>query len=1089
MRKNFLLLFLMALMPLAGWAQFSVGNYLKKDNYIYEITQQAVGSTPGRVELLGILDGMNPVDANKALVLEGKVTMQIVGGDSFDFIVDFARPDALKKTYTYVNYATAPTEVGAFAGMTTAESVVIPKEFLTIKATTFVGYTNMKSISFEANSEVTTIENGSFSTTQISTFDFSNCAKLTTIGNGVFVEASPAINSYVKTITLPANSEALTNIGTAFQRLPNLTAINNLDQSKITTVAANAFDGDAKLETLALPGTVQTIAANAFVNSGIKNLTIDVTSLNDATVGNVYGASVAKLQSLTLKGVLSGTLKPQAFQGCTNLATLNTTDFTIAGAGKIGANAFENCTSLTSLVISSIKGTDNTTRAIIDAQAFKGCTKLSTITINELEFATIGTEAFANCGTHTSVTAAALTLGDMKDVIISGTATTNGAFYNNTKLSQISFGESEGLNIQTFAFENATSAIAAPTATLVFGDAKTLTIAADAFNGASKLLSATFGDLEGSTIGGDAFVGAAKLETVTIEDITNGVIGDGAKAVFPALKAVTIGSIKSEANATIIAAKAFTYKDVSGATFTQTEGASLETVAAATNAMIAAGAFDFSAVATVGAGHVDPVAVIGEIKTAMTMGVGALKGNRIAKITFDGNIAAGALDAMIVKDGAGVSTALLQLTTLIFNGEIGAAGIGTYAFQDLPAVATITFNGKMAAGAVAAGAFENLLADSQIEYTYNGADIDLTANPFAKQAFKVGSATGNPRIIKFAVTNTDLKAKYQDAGAGLGTDGTFDVYLAYFYVPVVTDLSFKVYPDLANDASTAWARWELGYRVDPDVTGTLASGTNLVIKRVQQIDGTHNAKITVYGTYTDEDEALNASTVYMVPLKAENGYYHIPGTNKTTLIVKVENKGADFTETSYKVKVNQTGYDAYDANVTATGAGSIWPGLVNKELYVANNIMTNQQLIDKQATDAASADASGVYGYFHAARTVNDVDIYRGGTTDIVENLYIMNNPAKNKGFRIDKNEISSTNNAYINVGWYYMLLKKYTGEPAAARVVWMGEDENVTAILGVKKNVKKFEADAIYNLQGVRVDNTVKGQVYIMNGKKFIAQ
>ena len=36
---------------------------------------------------------------------------------------------------------------------------------------------------------------------------------------------------------------------------------------------------------------------------------------------------------------------------------------------------------------------------------------------------------------------------------------------------------------------------------------------------------------------------------------------------------------------------------------------------------------------------------------------------------------------------------------------------------------------------------------------------------------------------------------------------------------------------------------------------------------------------------------------------------------------------------------------------------------------------------------------------------------------------------------------------------------------------------------------MKKFEADAIYNLQGVRVDNTVKGQVYIMNGKKFIAQ
>jgi len=1089
MKKNFLLLFLMALMPLAGWAQFAVNNYVPKGNFIYKITQAADGATPGKVVLYGIRDGQNPVDAQKALNLEGKITIAIVDGPSFDFIVDYANEEALRKTYNWTSYTAAPTEVGAFAGMVNAESVVIPKEFLEIKANTFVGYTNMKSISFEANSEVTTIASGSFSTTQISTFDFSNCSKLTAINNGVFVEAAPAINSYVKTIKLPLNSEVLTTIGTAFQRLPELTTITNLDKSKITTVAANAFDGDAKLETLALPGTVQTIAANAFVNSGIKNLTIDVTSLNDATVGNVYGASVAKLQSLTLKGVLSGTLKPQAFQGCTNLATLNTTDFTIAGAGKIGANAFENCTSLTSLVISSIKGTDNTTRAIIDAQAFKGCTKLSTITINELEFATIGTEAFANCGTHTSVTAAALTLGDMKDVIISGTATTNGAFYNNTKLSQISFGESEGLNIQTFAFENATSAIAAPTATLEFGDAKNLTIAADAFNGASKLLSATFGDLEGSTINGDAFVGAAKLETVTIEDITNGVIGDGTKAVFPALKTVTIGSVKSEADAIVIKTAAFKYANVSGATLSLANNKSLETVAAATKALIDAGAFDFALIdGSVGAPFVAPVATIGEIKTAKTMAAGALKGDKIAKIIFNGNIAAGALDAMIVNGNTAV-TGLTLLNTIIFNGEIAAGGITANAFASLPAIMNITFNGKMAAAAVANGAFEGLLTDSQVLYAYNGDDLDLTVNPFGKQAFKAGSASGDARIIKFAVTNTDLKAKYQEAVAGLTTDGAFDVYLAYFFVPVVTDLSFKVYPDLANDASTAWARWELGHRVDADVTGTLASGDNLVIKRVQQVDGTHNAKITVYGTYTDEDDALNASTVYMVPLKAENGYYHIPGTNKTTLIVKVESTAA-FTETSYKVKVNQTGYAAYDANVTATGAGSIWPGLVNKKLYVASNIMTNQQLIDHQASDAANADATGVYGYYHA---LNTPDIYRGTygltTQAISNNLYIMSNPAKNKGFRIDKNEVSSTNNAYINTGWYYMLLKKYTGEPAAARVVWMGEDENVTAILGVKKNVKKFEADAIYNLQGVRVDNTVKGQVYIMNGKKFIAQ
>ena len=1228
MRKNFLILMLLSLLPLASWAQFSVGNYVPKGNFVYEITQAADASTPGKVVLYGIRDGYNPVDADKALNLEGKITIAIVDGPSFDFVVDYANANALRNTFNWTSYTVAPTLVGAFAGMTTAESVVIPKEFLEIKQNTFDGYTSMKSISFEANSEVTTIESGSFSTTQIRTFDFSNCSKLTAISNGLFVEASPAINSYVETITLPANSEALTDIGTAFQRLPNLTAINNLDQSLITTVVADAFNGDTSLEALALPGTVQTIATDAFKGSGIENLTIDVTSLDDTNAGQVYGTAagdLSTLRSLTLKGVLSGTFKPQAFKGCDELQTIDMTDMTING-GTIGDNAFENCVRLTSLtfnditegtignaafkgcarlasvVFGAITGTD-ALDALIDDSAFENCPKLATITFGNLEHVTIDQDAFKKAtdssasspapaltfGTLTDVdinasafegctkltaitfgaadglniaskafagctsgaTTATLTFDTLKDVVITGTATGTGAFYNTTKLAAITFGESENLNIQTFAFENTASAISTATATLEFGDAKNLQIGVSAFKGASKLqtitfgnieddatpsveiaanafenttglqtltfgnltdveikgdafnaatsalagtdvATATFGDLVGSTIESSAFDGATKLESVTIGDMTNSVIGDGSGAVFPALAAATIGSIKMGTDNTAIGISAFTFKNKSAivVNLASASGKSLETVAAATNALIDAGAFDFQSV-TGATSFVYPVINIGEIKTTMTMDNGALKGNNIAKLVFKGNIAAGALDAMIVCDNSNAATNLTLLNTIIFNGEIATGGITANAFASLPAVMEITFNGKMAAAAVAAGAFEGLLQDSQVLYAYNGDDLDLTVNPFAKQAFKAGCTSADTRIIKFAVTNADLKAKYQDATAGLTTDGDFDVYLAYFYVPTVTDLSFKVYPDLANDASTAWARWELGARVDADVTGTLTTGTDLVIKRVQQVDGSHNAKITVYGTYTDEDDALNASTVYMVPLKAVNGYYHIPGSNKTTLIVKVEST-ADFTETSYKVMVNQTGYDAYDANVTTTGAGSIWPGLVNTDLYVASNIMTNQQLIDKQAADAANADATGVYGYYHAERTksgdATSVDIYRGGTA-IAENLYIMTDPSKNKGFRIDKNEISSTNNAYINTGWYYMLLKKYAGEPAAARVVWMGEDDNVTSILGVKKNVKSADNDGIYTLQGVRVDEMQKGKVYIVNGKKYIAK
>ena len=1165
MRKHFLILMLLALLPLAGFAQFQHDNYVRSGNYIYQIKDASDGVNPGTVKLIGIIDGKNPVDAEtKVLTLKGKISINVDEEYSVDFYVNDADENAIKKTYSWHGFATPPTIVGDFAGRVEAKSVVIPKEFLKVKANFFYGYTNMNAISFEENSEVTEIESGAFNTTQIKTFDFSNCSKLATLTGGVFVEANPAINSYVTTITLPEQSEALIDISTAFQRLPNLKTIENLDKSLITTVVANAFKGDANLETLALPGTVQTIANGAFAGSGIKNLTIDVTSLDDAAAfanGNYYTTTAydalavpddyKTLKTLTLKGTLSGTLTAKAFQNCVNLESITMTDLIING-GTIGANAFENCTKLASLNFTNgISGIDALNRAVIGADAFKGCTKLAEITFGNLTHVTISDNAFKSCasaatlastatktlsfGTLTDVDInasafegcaklatinfgaaddlqiktnafkgcatndnATLTFSTLKDVEIAGTATGTGAFYNTTKLSAISFGASENLAIQPFAFENTASAGTAEAYTLNFANAKGLAIGESAFKDAAQLSYVEFKDIENSTIADAAFVGATRLATVTIDDVTDSKIGAGTAAVFPAVKTVTIGAVKNTSataiDQTLIAAKAFTYDSQSGATLILgKDKAALETVAGAANVLIAAGAFDFS---NVGAVVKNPVITIGELKTAKVFAAGALKGSKIAKITFDGNIAADALDAMIVKDNAGVTAGLTALETLDFNGEIAAGGIANGAFANLPAVMTITFNGKLAAGAVADGAFDALVGvdgdpanSSQILYTYNKADIDLTVNPFDKQAFNTTAVLGDDRIIKFAITNEELKAKFMDPVDGLETDGAFGVYLAYFFVPVVVDNSFKVYPDLANAASTAWARWELGHRVDANVTGSLTANTDLVIKRSQKIDDTNDAKITIYGTYTDEDDALKTSTIYLVPLKVTNGYYYIPGTNKTTLIVKVENP-TNFTDASYKVKVNED-----LTNHPYDGAkNSIWTGLVNTELYVANNIMTNQQLIDKQATDAASTDATGVYGYFHAARTAADINIYRTGTK-VAEDLYIMSDPSKNKGFRIDMMPITSSNNAYINTGWYYMLLKKYKDltTTTAAHVVWLDDatEGEITGILTVKDNAKNVAAksEGIYTLQGVRVSEMQKGNIYIVNGKKYIAK
>ena len=1272
MRKHFLILMLFALLPLAGWAQgggiLAPNSYFKNGNFVYKVlTSPVANGAAGTAQLVGVRDGYNPV-VNGALQLDGNFSI-VVLEDKYSLVVTSTSADALRNYYDIE--AGALVNKGEFTAKTTATSVVIPKEFKTIVKNTFVGYTNLASISFEEGSVVETIESGAFTTTQISNFDFSNCSKLKTIQAGLFVEEIGGVkqmNSYIETISLPIGSEVLTSIGTAFQNLPNLTALKNLDQTKITTVAAEAFNNDTKLETLALPATVQTIAATAFQGSGVKDLTIDVTSLNDLTAGNVYGTSLTTLEKLTLKGVLAGKFKSKAFEACTKLATVDMTDMTITGGtigadafkgctalttltfnditeGTIGANAFDGCTALTSVEFKDIAGTE-IKDALIDDNAFAGCLKLGTIKfgnlthvtidnsafalaaaptatateltfgeltdvdinasafagftkMNKIEFGktdgvNIATLAFANCTSGLAATATA-TLEfktSMKNVIIAGGATTTGAFYNTANLSSIKFAASENLTIQTYAFEN--TAKAGLAASLNFGDAKNIIIgdyafsgmtkaetitfgnieddavpsvelAANAFAGATNLMSltfgdlkdvtisgnaflnassaltstdfaeATFGDLKGTTIEDGAFAGATRLATVTIGDVTNNsVIGTTTTptGVFPALHTATIGTINGNDN--VIGVKAFTFGNYTGAkmNLASESGKFLQHVSGG-GQLIAADAVDF--VATTGVGFTSftaPVVNIGEIKTADALAAGALKGSTISTINFKGDIAANGLNNMIIVDNNGVATAL-ALNTLVFDGAIAAAGIRANAFASLPAVMTITFNGKLAAGAVDAGAFEKLVANSHVTYAYDEDDIVLTASPFAKRVFDntsdiTGAATIAaidvilPRVIQLSITNEALKAKFFEAtpSAGLGTDGAFDIYRVIVVMPtppVPADWSIIAYQNQANEPNVAWARWEFGAKA---LNETVAPGKEITIQRVQNSYKTSDPdaaavtgtiRVTLYGTYTEEDDFNQKSSIYMVPLKAVDGKYVIPGTNYETLIARVELKSGNF-QTN-----NNDGIVKVAVTQTNTSNSSIWGQLTNTELFCASNIMTNQQLIDKTAVDAATdiaamkgatgVDNAGDYlaeattldasGIFHSERncsTIGGVNIYRSTTvgsdeSKVAESLYRMRDPKALRGFEIVKDEIKK-GGAYIGTGVYYMLLKKYENAPAYAHVVWL-DDDQATGIFGVKSDVKNISTvdNAVYTLQGVRVTQLNKGQLYIMNGKKFIAK
>lgn len=933
-----MLLGLLAMFGSNAFAQIHVGEKFPDGNFVYEVTTAAVANgDAGAVKIIGVREGKNPI-ADGALVLKPTCSATVFE-DVYLFKVTAFDGDALRTVRKIDG-----TKVGTFTDQVNATSVEFPRYIKAIPATALDGYTNMKTVTFAANSELVSVASGAFATTQITTFDFGNCKKLAGLGNDVFVQAGK-INSFITEVTLPGTT-LFKSIGAAFANLTSLTTINGLENSSVQEIIANAFDNDTKLTTLTLPKTVQTIANNAFENSGIETLTIDVTAL--ATLGSgakVYGATNV-LKSLTLKGDLGGVIGIDAFKGATKLETLNLKDLNFASKGQIAGGAFEGCNNakFTSVVLGNIMD-QPTAGWTIAANAFKDCTNIESVTIGNISSA---------------------------------------------------------------------QAIAA-----------------------------------------DAFVGCTKLATVTVGNI-NAVSAIDSKAFGKDLKTVTVGTVKAGGEA--ILAGAFTYGDFSGATLSLANGTG-EFVSSddALTAVIAAGAFDFSAVVNAGAlvGFVYPTVTIGEIRSqGGAFAAGALKGDNIAKITFNGDIAKNGLNAMIIEGTCTVDE-------LVFNGAIGIGGIASNAFADLLSVMTIDFNGELAAGAVAANAFKALPAGSLINY--NKAELtDATVNPFDMTAFSTTYTALNVRTIELTVINEDLLANYKDAFEGLGHNGgDFEIYEVKFYVaptPPVDYNKFYVYQE--GTSKTAWARyWNTDWT---DTNPTTPTVKDKLIPRYQTVEGGATVKLTLYGTYTDDPGAANdAPTVFMVPLKAIDGFYELDATSLAAadeaVIVKAEIIG----DGSFADKDIELSYTTTIAN------DSWWGGLTNTELYVNPSIITNQQLIDKTVA------IPGI------------VDIYAGGT-NVAYDLYVMNDPSKKyNGFRIDKNEISKAKKTYIGEGWWYMMLRKTTA--AAARIVWM-DDADATAIYGVKE-IKTVENGAIYTLQGVRVKSVNKGQIYIQNGKKFIAK
>ncbi len=173
----------------------------------------------------------------------------------------------------------------------------------------------------------------------------------------------------------------------AFYQCGNLRYIN-LQDTNISTVGADAFNGCRKLMSIAFPARVNSIADRAFQDC--TALTELVFPENITFIGEMAFRNCESLTSVRLPVDLT-TIGKNTFAGCVNLTELILPEELF----YIGGGAFQNCESLTGVSLPASVD-------YIGSEAFDGCVSLETISIPDT-CSHIGAKAFCRCQSLKSV--------------------------------------------------------------------------------------------------------------------------------------------------------------------------------------------------------------------------------------------------------------------------------------------------------------------------------------------------------------------------------------------------------------------------------------------------------------------------------------------------------------------------------------------------------------------------------------------------------------------------------------------------------------------------------------------------------------
>ena len=361
-----------------------------------------------------------------------KVSTYYVANGNTDFVIEDGVLFSADKTLLYCYPPSKPgssytipnsvTRIGdhAFQNAQFVASIHIPQNVEAIGSNAFRQLSNLSTLTFDANSKVN----------YISDLAFRGCSKLkvvtlpkgiTSLG-AVFYECEN-----LEVINVPANSKLTSIYAGAFSTNRKLKAFNFEGECKLNRIGFNVFGGLKELTAFSIPKSVAYIDANAFIGcEKLATVTFDpnaviqkigegafadcgITSINiPKKVVKIEREAFLKCEALTTISITKATtsISPEAFKYCSKLTAINVDKDNEMYSSIDGYLLSKNKQEL--MIFPPGKANDRFTLLPpsiikIGDYAFYDCKKLKNVTIpNKVKH--IGKRAFGLCDNLNTIT-------------------------------------------------------------------------------------------------------------------------------------------------------------------------------------------------------------------------------------------------------------------------------------------------------------------------------------------------------------------------------------------------------------------------------------------------------------------------------------------------------------------------------------------------------------------------------------------------------------------------------------------------------------------------------------------------------------